>query len=67
MISCPCCENLGLLPSTPVVNALTGVVGAAVDGAVIKTMCEQCVGAAFIPGYGPHPHPVSADLVGGSR
>lgn len=47
-MNCICCKNLGVLPHLPGLPQ-------AVPGDVVKQMCDQCVGAAFL-GEGSHPH-----------
>lgn len=48
---CPCCENFGELPHLPGLPQ-------AVDGEVVKRMCDECIDAAFLSnGTRSHPHP----------
>ena len=49
--SCPCCQDFGELPHLPGLPQ-------AVDGEVVKQMCDECIDAAFLSGgTRPHPHP----------
>ena len=50
-VTCPCCKNFGELPHQPGTPQM-------VDGEVVKTMCDECIDAAFLSGgTRPHPHP----------
>lgn len=55
--TCPCCASNGRLPQVPIVNTPYGVTQA-VPGDIVKTMCDDCIWAAFLAGgTAKHPHP----------